>query len=335
MQSASAGLLHILLGWFALVGVVSAELSPRDYLDRMSYAFREQNYRGVFTYEYGAQMESMRIVHAVTDGVEQERLVYLNGEPREFVRDGHKLSCVHPGDQILRLGNSLSGGPFARTMLPQSSEIENYYRLSLGKGERVAGRETVEVKAAARDAYRYNFRLFIDKESGLLLKSLTVASNGRVLERFQFADIEIGVDLSNEDFSGSVDHGEHLQHHLAGSTKTVGVPAELIADGVNLNWLPTGFTVSARSEQAVEESQRNTQLVMYSDGFSTVTVVLEPVDADLQIPADGKARRGATVAYIRPLEINGQPYLLTVVGEVPLMTAQKIARNVTTDEASS
>jgi sigma-E factor negative regulatory protein RseB len=67
---------------------------------------------------------------------------------------------------------------------------------------------------------------------------------------------------------------------------------------------------------------------MYTDGFSTLTLVLEPVPADATMAKDGKARRGATVAYLRQLSVDGAPYLLTVVGEVPLVTAKKVAQNV-------
>lgn len=70
------------------------------------------------------------------------------------------------------------------------------------------------------------------------------------------------------------------------------------------------------------------QLSMYTDGFSTLTLVLEPADAEAALASDGKARRGATVAYMRQLSVDGQPYLLTVVGEVPLITARKVASNV-------
>jgi negative regulator of sigma E activity len=38
--------------------------------------------------------------------------------------------------------------------------------------------------------------------------------------------------------------------------------------------------------------------------------------------------QGATVAYTKLANFNGQPYLVTVVGEVPEMTAQRVASAV-------
>lgn len=53
---------------------------PASRLDAMSRSFRSLDYQGVFTYEQGQSLSSVRIAHAVIDGVEQERLVHLDGE---------------------------------------------------------------------------------------------------------------------------------------------------------------------------------------------------------------------------------------------------------------
>ena len=66
---------------------------PASRLDAMSRSFRSLDYHGVFTYEQGQSLSSVRIAHAVVDGVEQERLVHLDGEQREFVRRGHRVDC--------------------------------------------------------------------------------------------------------------------------------------------------------------------------------------------------------------------------------------------------
>ena len=79
----------------ANVAVPHAE--ARLLVDKMSRAQREQDYSGVFTYEYGAQLATLRIFHTVNDGVENERLIHLDGEHREILRQGHEVSCVHAG----------------------------------------------------------------------------------------------------------------------------------------------------------------------------------------------------------------------------------------------
>jgi sigma-E factor negative regulatory protein RseB len=305
---------------------VWAQSNPRDYLDRMSHSFRELNYRGEFTYEYGSHMDTLAIVHAVRDGIEKERLVYLNGEPREVVRDGHHVSCIHPGDQIMRLGNTIATGPFARSFQGEH-EISDHYQLTFGDGTRIAGREALQIVVRAADQYRYGFQLFLDRETGLLLKSLTISPGGKVLERFQFTRIEVGVEIEDSELQALESDTTEAFHYLLEQASTSAEPTlQTLAAG----WLPPGFALSASNVSA--EGERAVQLSMYTDGFSTLTLVLEPVPADATMAKDGKARRGATVAYLRQLSVDGAPYLLTVVGEVPLVTAKKVAQNVVLEQ---
>jgi sigma-E factor negative regulatory protein RseB len=284
----------------------------------MSHSFRELDYRGEFTYEYGSHMDSLRIVHAVRDGVEKERLLYLNGESREVVRDGHHLSCIHPGDQIMRLGSAIATGPFARSFQGEH-DISRYYALEFGERTRVAGRSALQIVVRPGDQYRYGFHLYLDQQTGLLLKSLTISPAGKILERFQFTRIEIGAKIDDSELSGVNVGSNQAFHYVLEQAGAAGVQA------ASAGWLPPGFALSASNVH--QENSQSVQLSMYTDGFSTLTLVLEPAQANV-VPADGKARRGATVAYMRQLSVDGQPYLLTVVGEVPLITAKKVAQNV-------
>lgn len=318
------------LGRAVVVAMVSVLLAPgamagsgaRDYLDRMSHSFRELNYRGVFTYEHGSHMESLRITHAVRDGVERERLVYLTGEPREIVRDGHQVSCSHAGNEMMRLGGRLTQPPFAGALRARA-DISDYYLLALGPRARVAGRPVVELLVRPVDEYRYGFHLYLDADTALLLKSLTVSPSGAVLERFQFAEVEIGADVDDSELQWGQAPVQHPHHYVIEQTTAAGgADVELPLP----RWLPPGFTLSARSIGPV--GQPAPSMVMYSDGFATMTLVLEAIDAGVEPVADGKASRGATVAYMRPLSHGERPYMLTVVGEVPLETARRVARSV-------
>lgn len=299
-----------------------SELLPRDYLDQMSHSFRELDYRGEFTYEFGSHMDTLRIVHAVRDGVEKERLIYLNGSPREIVRDGHELTCIHPGDQIMRLGSTIASGPFARTF-QGVRDISEYYRFSYGEPTRIAGREVRQIVVSPQDEYRYGFQLYLDKQTGLLLKSVTVSPAGTALERFQFTRIEIGADIDDAELQASDLSSHHAFHYLVSQEQGGEAGQSAIAA---MGWLPPGFSLSASSVNS--GSEQPVHLSMYTDGFSTLTVVLESAEPGASLVDDGKARRGATVAYLRQLAWQGKPYLLTVVGEVPLETAQKVAYSV-------
>ena len=43
---------------------------------------------------------------------------------------------------------------------------------------------------------------------------------------------------------------------------------------------------------------------------------------------EGRAQQGATVAYTRAINIDSRFYLVTVIGEVPLDTAKRVAASI-------
>ena len=63
-----------------LVG--GAERSALEWLDTMNRAFRTLDYDGVFSYQSGTELTTLRVVHVVIDGIEHERLVHLDGARR-------------------------------------------------------------------------------------------------------------------------------------------------------------------------------------------------------------------------------------------------------------
>jgi sigma-E factor negative regulatory protein RseB len=48
----------------------------------------------------------------------------------------------------------------------------------------------------------------------------------------------------------------------------------------------------------------------------------------------GKSRIGATTVYMQRLEKNTENFLVTVVGEIPLETALKVAKSVDIEDAT-
>ncbi len=56
----------------------------------------------------------------------------------------------------------------------EAASLEKYYHVEVLGEERVAGRNTVLIVIKPKDAYRYARRIYLDKETGLLLKSLLI-----------------------------------------------------------------------------------------------------------------------------------------------------------------
>ena len=70
-----------------------------DWIQRMSDAMRNLNYVGTFVYLHNNRLEGMRISHYKDGQGEKERLISLNGEAREVIRDNQNLTCIWPSSQ--------------------------------------------------------------------------------------------------------------------------------------------------------------------------------------------------------------------------------------------
>ncbi len=277
------------------------------WLDRMSHSLRETSYQGVFTYQHGTSIQSMRIKHSVRGNVESEEVIRLSGTATRIVRTEHPLDCIHPGHRLVRVGNM-----YARA--EGDCGISAHYRLKLGGHLRVAGREAKLLHILPRDMYRYGYQMALDIETGLLLKTQTLAQDGKVLERFQFADLQIG-EVDSE--GTQVDVLYEAAHPAPGATAT---PASASPYDWYVRWVPDGFELTAGVPVSAQDKT-------YTDGLALFSVFLELMP-ELARPGEGRARQGGTTAYTRGMAVGGKPVLITILGEVPINTARMVADSV-------
>ncbi len=78
-------------------------LSPNDWLEKMSRSHRELSYPGLFTYEHSESIHTLRMFHAIIDGVEYERLEGLYCDDLNVVRMVHGPACMHSRVRFLNL----------------------------------------------------------------------------------------------------------------------------------------------------------------------------------------------------------------------------------------
>jgi len=286
-------------------GCPGAEPEALDWLDRMSRSSHEVDYRGVVTFQRGDDMQVMQIAHSVTGGSTSEQMTRLTGQGAQVERADHPLECLHPGHKLLQVGSNLREG---------GCGIAEHYRFALSDGERVAGREAVRIQVETRDMYRYGYILELDRETALLLKTSTIGRGAKVLERFQFADLAYGRNDQSSAAVATVHHAAHPNPAEQPAGQSVGLDW-------SPGWLPNGFMLT---DAAGHTDRRRT----YTDGLAVFSVFLEPLRGDIQ-PGEGMARQGSTTSYTRGMRVDGQPVLVTVIGEVPVNTARMVADSVT------
>ena len=299
------------------------------WLNEMNQAFAELNYDGVFSYFTGQDLATMRIVHLVVDGEHRERLVQLNGPPREIIRRGDEVTQVLvPEDRFRELSRGLASGPFLRAFVHQLDHISGLYAIAgLGPG-RIAGRPAQGIALMPKDDDRFGHRLWLDQEHRLLLRSELLDRNGKRLEVFQFTQISIGDAVDPANLAPGRYEGAEATIHSLSSPAPAAVGR---SHGWRLGWKPTGFaraTADVRPMPLADGRRRKAvSILMYSDGLAAFSVFVE------DMPASGAAVRvsklGATVALRESVSgPSGQRTLVTLVGELPEATARRIARSV-------
>ena len=314
--------------------------SATTWLQRMHTAFSQSNYDGVFSFVSGTDVASLRIVHMYENGVQSERLVHLDGAPREIVRKGEEVLCIlGPDDELLALGSSIPSGPFAQAFVRNFEDVGRNYHLTMGAEDRVAGRATVRMTVKPKDQHRYGYRLWLDKETGLLLRSdLVDELNKRPLEVFQFNQILVGANvespaLESEHSHGAVihhfEHAEHKDddaHHEKAHTER--------KDLWHATWLPAGFEMAAidirrAAETSEAEATDKVKTIMYTDGLAAISIFIEELTDGDEKMEKMVSLLGATASATDVIQgPKGTNHVITVVGEIPPKTASNIAASV-------
>ena len=284
------------------------DLEARRLLEKMTRGYREQNYSGIFTYEYGAEIQSLSIDHNVYNGIENEQLTHLDGELRTVTRKDHPLNCLHPGHRLVQFNYHLNDDV--------GCGLSDYYRFSIESQQRIAGRESVQLRVIPRDMYRYGYQFSLDKTSGLLLKSQVIGQKGQVLERFKFSTLRI-TNTADRTIK-TIDSGHMASHPQIDYQK------EMKSHGIWLmGWVPPGFIRTSLPET------KNVPIYTYTDGLAVFSVIVEPLEDGLSTGSEeGLAQQGAIIAHTRAIRIDKDVYLITVIGGVPLDAAKLVAAKV-------
>ncbi|AZF25581.1 MucB/RseB C-terminal domain-containing protein [Pseudomonas sp. R2-60-08W] len=304
--------------WFALPAHAD---EAQDWLTRLGRAEQQQSFQGTFIYERNGSFSTYDIWHLVHDGQVRERLLQLDGSAQEVVRvEGH-TQCVS-GTLVAGLGNSRDSA--SRSLNPQ--KLNQFYELAVIGKSRVAGRNAIIVSITPRDPYRYGFELHLDRETALPLKSLLLSEQGRLLERFQFVRLNTSASPVDRDLQPS----SECTPVAIGRSETSQTPA---SNAWHLDWLPPGFELSSTTSRRDPQTKSTLDSLMYDDGLARFSVFLEPTDG--ASVSETRTQLGPTVAVSRHVNTVDGQMMVTVVGEIPIGTAERIALSVRGEKAAA
>ena len=300
-----AALLALLM---ALAGPLHAAVGAEGWLERIGPALRKLDYQGTLVYVADGRMEALRIFHRVDGTRERERLVALSGPPREVIRDGSKVMCIGTGPSPVSYDLRQAGRWSQALALSEAVRLKGYRAQLAGTG-RVAGHATQIIEVAASDGWRYGYKLWIERDSGLPLRVDMIGGDGRTIEQVAFTELELGVAPRDADLAPS--SGARLSRIQA-----LPPPDRAAQAAWKVAAIPPGFELRAT------RTLRDGVQLLYSDGLASVSVYVEPASSGLR--GASSSQRGAV--NIRSYWVDGWHVL--AIGKVPTSTVDRFARNL-------
>ena len=308
--------------WAAFANVACAAQPASQWLQRLQVAQDTQAYQGAFVYERKGAFSTHQIWRQMNaDKQLVERFLQLNGPAHEVVRIDGRVTCMAGS-----MADALSLTDIWPVQAFNVQQVQKWYEIREVGESRVAGRNTVVLLFEPRDQHRYPIELHIDEATAVPLKTLLLNEQGQLLERFQFVQFQAGSD------SNLVVSAKPGVVPSADCQTVPAVPAmsdlELDVDW-SVSWVPPGFTLISSHYRQSEDSSNNVLSQIYSDGLAHFSVFFESVD---NVEVDGGRRQlGPTSVVSRKVISGKQHVMITVVGEIPLGSAERVALSMPTE----
>ncbi len=285
-------------------------------LQKLSHSLRTLNFSTSFVVIKNNNAEPYHWAHGITeDNIELEVLSVLNGPHRDIVRRNNIVSYLEMGNTPHSINSAFINSPIPEILSGNTTQLNEYYDfVSLGRS-RILGRTADSIRIVSKDPYRFNYWLWLDQESGLLLKLAVMNKQGQVLEQVQFTHLEL-----NEAINPSLQ-----QVKTSELPKVIDLPEEINKQEHpwQAGWLPVGFKQINANTHRIVHTQQPSEFKMFSDGLVDVSVYVSPSEEAQR--KSGIVYDGATVVF------NGisNNIEVSVVGKIPAETAQKIADSIT------
>jgi sigma-E factor negative regulatory protein RseB len=301
----------------ALATDAAAEDATR-WLERSAQAAKTLNYAGTVVFQHNGHVETSRLAHMVDNGVEQEKLVSLDGPAREVIRSSSDVRTYFPDAKVVRVEPRTFRNVFPSLSPEQLRSLTQHYEARPVVSERIAGHWTQVMTFEPKDGLRYGHKFWADAMTGLLLKARLVDDRGEVVEQFAFTDVSINEKVDREMVKPSWANAPADWQVKQGSFGVM-APRET---GWTVARLPAGFQKVMEGQRTLRGKREPVAHLVYSDGLVAISVFVEPLAAGPVVT--GVSQQGGLSVYVARKDDS----LVTVLGEAPPATVRQMAQSV-------
>jgi sigma-E factor negative regulatory protein RseB len=305
---------------FAQDDPAAARRTAAELLDRIHHAAQQLNYEGAFVYQRGNFVQTSRIAHysTHTDG-EFEQLESLDGKPRKMLRHNDDMYTFVPERHLVVVEKRQNKDAFPALLAVNGEQVLSVYEPKMLGDDRVAGVDSVVMELDPKDGYRFAYKLWADKKTGLLLRAQTLDPSGQVLEQLSFSQVRIGVPVDKAGIVNGI-------RNLAGWTVVHPPvePVDMAAQGWQITASVPGFHMIRQLRRPMASREAGQPPIpvdqaVFSDGLAAISVFVEPVENNTR--KEGTGDSGATHVLVK----RQGDFWITLLGEVPQTTLQQFA----------
>lgn len=301
--------------------LLAADLTdPWLMIEKAGQAAHQLNYKGLYVYQSGSAVSSLQIMHTnYGPAGEFARVVQLDGVPREILRQGNDVVIYQPKSEKIIIDKRRLQHGFPAVLPKISEELRSNYQARTLGSERIGGRDAMLVTLEPRDKYRYSSRMWMDRESGLLLKMALLNDRDEVIEQAAFNQLALVSNAGMDWFHPEVQQGKNYE--ISPEAKVM--PSTAQDDSWVITQLPPGFHKTDQVLRTIPGKAYPVNQLVFCDGFASVSLFIEPI---LQgtIPRVGSFSQGATNVVVNV--VGGRQ--IVVMGEVPAITLTQISNAV-------
>lgn len=293
-----------------------ALIEGERWFNFMQEALNTYSFSASLVYVQGQRVELFRWLRGYSEaegnGAVLELLQSLNGPEVNIVRNGQVVSYFHAMASPYSLRSNAMFGPIPTAVFEEFSNLkESYYAVPMGAA-RVLERPAIHLRLLPHDADRFGYSLWIDRESGMLLRMATITADGDILEQLQVTALEVSPVLNPElNAIRELNPPPFVDDSQSRSE---------VRYAWQTHYLPRGFRQIRANHHRLPITGIAADYFLYSDGITRVSVyVSEDPRANTQMRYEGLES-----LYTHSF----RDYSVTVVGRLPLETLQRIASSV-------
>lgn len=287
----------------------------RAWMLRLQEAPMRRNFQGTFVVTAGGAVSSARIAHYQVGAHQYERIESLDGLARRVYRHNELVHTLWPQRRVALVEHRDKVSAFPALLQGSDERTAELYEVRLLGEDRVAGRTAQVIAMTPRDDLRFAYRLWADRDTGLLLRADVLNANGERLESAAFSEVAVNVRPQAESVLSAM---RKLDGYRI--VKPTPVPTRLAHEGWvqhkpvpgfrKLSCIKRDLTAAGEAEAAGPAPQ--VLQAVFSDGVTYVSVFIEPYSAERH-PRPMLTSVGAT----HTLMMRQGDWWFTAVGDVP------------------